>query len=170
MNYYTLINLPVFERRSGKKIGRLTDVLIYENEKRIFGMVATNKNVIYANRMFLRDDIYAVTNDFVIVEGRGEKFVRAPRTSGFISFKNAVENTKLKDEQKNLLGIVRDGYFDMEIGELTDLLIGHGFADDLIHGRQIVSVAGITKKDTELIAQRPELREKNRGIKRLLKD
>ncbi|MDP4133916.1 MAG: hypothetical protein Q8882_07875 [Bacillota bacterium] len=170
MNYYSLLNAPVISFPTGRKIGELSDVLLLDNSTLIFGVIATNRSLIYSNRLFKTSDILYMSKDTVTVSGLGERFVKIPKAEGSISFKKAIENNALSDRKHKIIGMVKDGYFDMETGSLTELLVGGSIADDLIHGRRLVRCDSLSLKDGSLTAENPVEFEGSRELRRLLED
>lgn len=156
------MNTPVTEYPSGRKIGIVSDVYIKENSTEIIGIVAKNRSLIYQNRLFKKGDIlYTGTNE-VTVRGPGIKFIKEPKEPGILSFKNLI-GLKASSFDNNLyIGTVKDGFFDMEHGTLTELLMGRGIADDLLNGRKILRADSYKTEDGILKAKNPAVISKTR--------
>ena len=89
MNYYSLLNTPVIQYPSGRKIGTVSDIFLKENSTEIFGLVATNRSLIYQNRLFVPGDIIYTGTHEVSVMGPGVKFIKAPKEK-YLSFRNII--------------------------------------------------------------------------------
>ena len=71
LNYYSLLNTPVIQYPSGRKIGTVSDIFLKENSTEIFGIVATNKSLIYQNRLYVPNDIiYTGTHEVSVFKGK----------------------------------------------------------------------------------------------------
>ena len=153
MNYYTILNTPVTEYPSGRRIGAVSDIYIKENSTEIIGIVAKNRSLIYQNRLFKKGDI--------LYTGTDEVSVRGP---GIISFKKLIGLKASSFDNNFYIGTVKDGFFDMEQGTLTELLMGRGIADDLLNGRKILRADSYKTENGVLKAKNPALISKSRFI------
>lgn len=164
MNYYTILNTPVIQYPSERKIGTVSDIFLKENSTEIIGIVATNRSLIYQNRLFKKGDILYAGTAEVSVKGPGIKFIKAPKEPEFISFKKLIGIKAAPEGDNFYIGTVKDGYFDMEAGNLTELLMGRGVADDIINGRKILKADAIKTENGILRAKNPSLISKSRGL------
>lgn len=168
MNYYSLINTPVTHYTSGRKLGVVSDVYLKDNSTEILGFVATNRSLVYQNRLFYPEDILDISPQRVSVYGPGIRFLKTPKEPDAVSFKRLIglkaapENNRVR-----IIGTVKDGYFDMETGSLTELLIGRGFADDLINGRHLLKADSLKEENGIVKARNPSLIAKSNGLKAL---
>ena len=62
---------------------------------------------------------------------------------------------------------MKDGYFDMEAGSLTELLIGGSLADDLLHGRKRLIADSIREENGVVMAKNPALLSRSKGLRAL---
>mgnify|MGYP000013746580 FL=1 len=164
MNYYTILNTPVTEYPSGRRIGAVSDIYIKENSTEIIGIVAKNRSLIYQNRLFKKGDILYTGTDEVSVRGPGIKFLKEPKEPGIISFKKLIGLKASSFDNNFYIGTVKDGFFDMEQGTLTELLMGRGIADDLLNGRKILRADSYKTENGVLKAKNPALISKSRFI------
>ncbi|MDO5477864.1 MAG: hypothetical protein Q4G23_01735, partial [Clostridia bacterium] len=74
--------------------------------------------------------------------------------------------TVSSDNYKSI-GTVKDGYFDMEAGSLTELLIGKSITDDLLNGRKLLRADSIHEENGLLKAKNPALISNGKGLKAL---
>ncbi len=167
MNYYSILNTPVIQIPSGRKMGTVSDILIKENSTEIIGIVATNRSLIYQNRLFKNEDILYCVTEKIAVRGPGTKFLKYPKEPDLISFKELIGLKAAPENSRIYIGTVKDGYFDMEAGVLSELLIGGNIADDIIYGRKILKADSIKNENGILKAKNPSLFQKNRGLKAL---
>lgn len=166
MNYYSLLNTPVIQYPSGRKIGIVSDIFLKENSTEIFGLVATNRSLIYQNRLFVPHDIIYTGTHEVSVMGPGVKFIKAPKEK-YLSFRNIIGLKTVSSESNISIGTVKDGFFDMEAGSLTELLIGKSITDDILNGRKLLTADSIKKEDGLLKAENPALIPNGKGLKAL---
>ncbi len=166
MNYYSLLNTPVIQYPSGRKIGTVSDVFLKENSTEIFGIVATNRSLIYQNRLFTPGDIIYTGTREVSVIGPGVKFIKTPKEK-YLSFRHVIGLKAVPLENNTSFGIVKDGFFDMEAGSLTELLIGKSITDDILNGRKLLRADSLKEENGVLKAENPALIPKGKGIKAL---
>lgn len=165
MNYYSLLNTPVIQYPSGRKIGVLSDIFLKENTTEVLGIVATNRSLVYSNRLYKPFDIIYVGTQEISVVGPGIKFVKVPKAENPISFKELIGLKTLSDKNSENIGTVKDGYFDMEAGSLTELLVGGSIADDIINGRKVLKTEAIREENGIVKAKNPLLIPKSGGLK-----
>ena len=146
MNYYSLLNTPVIQYPSGRRIGTVSDVFLKENSTEIFGIVATNKTLIYRNRLYTPQDIIYTGTHEVSVFGPGVKFIKEPMEK-CLSFRHIIGLKAMPFESNVSIGTIKDGFFDMETGSLTGLLIGKSIADDIINGRKLLRTDSIKEEN-----------------------
>ncbi len=166
MNYYSLINTPVIQHPSRRKMGAVSDVFLRKDSLEIRGIVATNRSLIYQNRLFYISDILYADTNAVIVCGTGRRFIKSPNDSECLSFKRLLGQTAMSDNSTSI-GTVKDGYFDMEAGSLTELLIGGSLADDLLHGRKRLIADSIREENGVVMAKNPALLSRSKGLRAL---
>lgn len=152
-----------------KEIGKLSDVLLQKNNLKLYGIISTNKGMIYSNRLIKAGVITKVYSDKIVVSDKGERFVRVPPEDNFISFKQGIDNKNVFDKMGNSLGIVRNASFDTEFGCLEELEIGHGFTDDLLRGRELLTIESLSSKEEALEVASPQIKKKDKGLQKLLK-
>lgn len=166
MNYYSLLNTPVIQYPSGRKIGTVSDIFLKENSTEIFGLVATNRSLIYQNRLYVPGDIIYTGTREVSVFGPGVKFIKAPKES-FLSFRHLIGLKAVPSESNISIGTVKDGFFDMEAGSLTGLLIGKSITDDILNGRKLLTVDSLKEENGLLKAENPAIIPNGKGLKAL---
>ena len=166
MNYYSLLNTPVIQYPSGRKIGTVSDIFLKENSTEIFGLVATNRSLIYQNRLYVPGDIIYTGTREVSVFGPGVKFIKAPKES-FLSFRHLIGLKAVPSERNISIGTVKDGFFDMEAGSLTGLLIGKSITDDILNGRKLLTADSLKEENGLLKAENPAIIPNGKGLKAL---
>ena len=166
MNYYSLLNTPVIQYPSGRKIGTVSDIFLKENSTEIFGIVATNKSLIYQNRLYVPNDIIYTGTHEVSVFGPGVKFIKAPKEK-YLSFRHIIGLKTVYSASLKSIGTVKDGFFDMEAGSLTELLIGKSITDDIINGRKLLRADSLCEENGLLKAENPFLTSNGKGLKAL---
>ncbi len=166
MNYYSLLNTPVIQYPSGRKIGTVSDIFLKENSTEIFGIVATNRSLIYQNRLYVPQDIIYTGTREVSVLGPGVKFIHAPKEK-YLSFRHIIGLKAVPSESNISIGTVKDGFFDMETGSLTELLIGKSITDDILNGRKLLKADSLMKENGILKAENPALIPNGKGLRAL---
>ena len=75
------------------------------------------------------------------------------------------ENVMKFKEKMKYLGQIKDGNFDMELGYLSEILLGGSIADDILNGRKILRTDSIKEKGGFLFAKDPLIFEKSKGLR-----
>ncbi len=164
LNYYSILNTPVIEYPTKKPLGKVSDIFIKENSSEIIGIAAKSNGLIYQNRLFNSEDILYAGTDRLSVHGFGKRFFTHPSEPGFLSFRALIGLEAASHEGKEYIGKVKDGYFDMEAGSLTELLIGKNLADDIVSGRKLLRAASYRTENGILRVENPSLISKSRGF------
>lgn len=162
-NYYSLLNTPVTEYCSGRKIGYVDDIYLKENSTEIIGISAKKGSLIYRSRLFTREHILFTGINKVSVKGFGTGFFLRPKIPKAVSFKHLIGLKAEADDNNIFIGTVKDGYFDMEAGRFSALLIGRGIADDLLTGRKFLTAEAFKTENGVLKVKNPSVISKRRG-------
>lgn len=174
MKYFArLSHLPVIEKESGRKLGTLSDIYIEKKNGRIFAIQTTNENILYRNRLVYASDILEETPSKIYVRGFGERFLSVPPIpkEQVVSYRNAVYNKRVLRENGEILGKIKDCSFDFETGKMEEIELGKGLSDDLLYGRNRLSLDGeISVYRTNVIVdEKGKLIHSDKGIKKIMK-
>jgi uncharacterized protein YrrD len=128
---------PVFENRTGEKIGEVTDLCI-SNEGVVKGLLV-KKGVFFKQTYFL--DIQDVTSfgwDGVMIEEdyRLERLKTNPEYT--LNHQHSLSGKMLLSKSGESLGLLQDVYFHEELGTIVGYEITDGFFSDITEGKQIV--------------------------------
>jgi len=169
LSFSRLLNLPVIDKISGKKIGRLTDVYLTKGTNEIYAIVVTCGSIIYRNKIIKSSDVLYIAGDAVYVNLKNHDKNISAETKSYL--KDLVDKEAFNDKG-NFLGKIKEGIFDVEAGYLEEIEIGRGFTDDLMRGRPRLKVNGnldISKDSVTVETLKNSLRESKKGIKNIVK-
>jgi uncharacterized protein YrrD len=128
---------PVFETKSGTKIGEVTDLCITSS-----GMVKgllVKKGVFFKQTFFL--DIQKVASfgwDGVMIEDNVhlEKLKTSPEYT--LTHQHSLNGTMMLSKSGDSLGLLKDVYFQEELGTIVGYEITDGFFSDISEGKQVI--------------------------------
>jgi uncharacterized protein YrrD len=128
---------PVFDMKTGAKIGEVTDLCITHN-----GMVnglMVKKGVFFKQTYFL--DIHNVSSfgwDGVMIEDHAylEKLKTTPEYT--LTHQQPLNGKLLLSKSGESLGLLEDVYFHEELGTIVGYEITDGFFSDITEGKQVI--------------------------------
>jgi uncharacterized protein YrrD len=128
---------PVFETKSGVKIGDVSDLCITSSGK-VKGLLI-KKGVFFKQSFFL--DIQKVASfgwDGVMIEDTVhlEKLKTSPEYT--LTHQHSLNGTMMLTKSGDSLGLLKDVYFQEELGTIVGYEITDGFFSDLTEGKQII--------------------------------
>lgn len=128
---------PVFETNSGQKIGEISDLCISSNGK-VNGLLV-KKGVFFKQTFFL--DIQKVASfglDGVMIEDDGhlEKLKDDPEYT--LTHQHSLDGKMMLTKSGESLGLLKDVYFQEELGTIIGYEITDGFFSDLTEGKQVI--------------------------------
>lgn len=128
---------PVFETRSGTKIGEISDLCISSTGK-VNGLLV-KKGVFFKQSFFL--DIQNVTFfgwDGVMVEEAEqlEKLKENPEHT--LTHQRPLDGMMMLSKSGESLGLLKDVYFQEEVGTIVGYEITDGFFSDITEGKQVI--------------------------------
>lgn len=128
---------PVFESKSGTKIGEISDLCISSTGK-INGLLV-KKGVFFKQTFFL--DIQNVASfgwDGVMVESIGflEKLKVDPEFT--LNHQHPLNGMLMLSKSGESLGLLKDVYFQEEVGTIVGYEITDGFFSDITEGKQVI--------------------------------
>jgi len=128
---------PVFENRTGEKIGEVTDLCI-SNEGVVKGLLV-KKGVFFKQTYFLDiQDVASFGWDGVMIEEDNhlERFKTNPEYT--LNHQHSLSGKMLLSKSGESLGLLQDVYFHEELGTIVGYEITDGFFSDITEGKQIV--------------------------------
>lgn len=128
---------PVFETKSGTKIGVVSDLCISSSGKVTGLLVKTG--VFFKPSYFL--DIQKVAsygNDGVMIDDNAylEKLKTSPEYT--LTHRNSLNGLMMLTKSGELLGLLKDVYFQEELGTIIGYEITDGFFSDISEGKQVI--------------------------------
>ncbi len=150
-----LLKKSVKSSETGRFIGKITDVFLKRNGGEFYGFVTTDDSRIYKNRFFKREQIVGEENNFLIVSGYGEKFLKTPPIIDLDlrSFKSFFKN-RLTTDSGGCLGKIKNCNFDCETGKMIEISLKNGTNISLNGSADIVSDTIYVKEDDFSISKR----------------
>lgn len=138
MRTFTLLKgQPVFETKTGAKIGEVTDLWI-TNDGTVKGLMI-KKGVFFKQTYFL--DIHEISSfgwDGVMIEDHGslEKLKTSPEYT--LTHQHSLNGKMLLSKSGESLGLLKDVYFHEELGTIVGYEITDGFFSDIVDGKQVI--------------------------------
>lgn len=139
MRVSSLLSLPVYSNKTGKKIGHVKDIMYSPSQDSIVGYVI-NGGVFFKSLKFIAaNDVLEIRKDCLIVEDDGniqdidEKFANNVRVNSQIIGSN------IKDVYGKNIGIVSDTIVDTKDNKVKGYILSDGLINDLINGRSFVA-------------------------------
>lgn len=128
---------PVFNTKSGTKIGEISDLCISSTGK-VQGLLV-KKGVFFKQTFFL--DIQKVATfglDGVMVEDTGhlKKLAESPEFT--LNHQHSLDGMMMLSKSGESLGLLKDVYFQEELGTIVGYEITDGFFSDISEGKQVI--------------------------------
>jgi uncharacterized protein YrrD len=128
---------PVFETKGGTKIGEVSDLYITSSGK-VKGLLV-KKGVFFKQNCFL--DIQKVASfgwDGVMIEDTAhlEKLKTSPEYT--LTHQHSLNGTMMLTKSGDSLGLLKDVYFQEELGTIVGYEITDGFFSDITEGKQVI--------------------------------
>jgi uncharacterized protein YrrD len=128
---------PIFDTRSGTRIGEVIDICITGNGK-VKGLLV-KKGGFLKQTCYL--DIQNVTSfgwDGVMIEDSAylEKLKNNPEYT--LTHQRSLNGTMLLSKSGDSLGMLKDVYFQEELGTIVGYEITDGFFSDITEGKQVI--------------------------------
>ncbi|MFZ7945506.1 MULTISPECIES: PRC-barrel domain-containing protein [Bacillaceae] len=128
---------PVFETKSGTKIGEISDLCISSTGK-VKGLLV-KKGVFFKQSFFL--DIQEVASfgwDGVMIEDTGllQKLKESPEYT--LTHQHSLDGMMMLSKSGESLGLLTDVYFQEEVGTIVGYEITDGFFSDITKGKQVI--------------------------------
>lgn len=128
---------PVFETRSGTKIGEIMDLCIASTGK-VDGLLV-KKGIFFKQTYFL--DIQKVASfgwDGVMIEDSKylKKLKESPEYT--LNHQHAIDGMLMLSKSGDSLGLLKDVYFQEELGTIVGYEITDGFFSEITEGKQVI--------------------------------
>ncbi|AZU63448.1 PRC-barrel domain-containing protein [Neobacillus mesonae] len=126
---------PVFETKSGRKIGEVTDLFL-STTGTVEGLLV-KKGVFFKQSCFL--DIQNVSSfgwDGVMIDD--ENALEKQKEGSEYTSAHSIEGMMMLSKSGNSLGLLKDVYFQEELGTIVGYEITDGFFSDIMEGKQVI--------------------------------
>lgn len=128
---------PVFEKSGGTRIGEVSDLCI-SSSGNVVGLLV-KKGVFFKQSYFL--DIQKVASfgwDGVMIEDNGhlEKLKESPEYT--LTHQHSLDGMLMLSKSGESLGLLKDVYFQEELGTIVGYEITDGFFSDITEGKQVI--------------------------------
>ena len=127
---------PVFETKSGQKIGEVSDLCISSTGK-VDGLLV-KKGVFFKQSFFL--DIQKVASfgaDGVMIKDNAS-LVKLKDPQYTLTHQKPLDGMMMLSKSGDSLGLLKDVYFQEELGTIIGYEITDGFFSDLTEGKQVI--------------------------------
>jgi uncharacterized protein YrrD len=128
---------PVFETNSGQKIGEICDLCISSNGT-VKGLLV-KKGVFFKQSFFL--DIQKVASfglDGVMIEDNIQLKKLKDDPEYTLTHQHSLDGMMMLSKSGESLGLLKDVYFQEELGTIIGYEITDGFFSDLTEGKQVI--------------------------------
>ncbi|MFJ5715479.1 PRC-barrel domain-containing protein [Neobacillus sp. NPDC093127] len=128
---------PVFETRTGTKIGEISDLCISSGGT-VKGLLI-KKGVFFKQSFFL--DIQKVTSfgwDGVMIEEPEHLEKLKDRPDYTLNHQHSLDGMMMLSKGGKTLGLLKDVYFQEEVGTIVGYEITDGFFSDITEGKQVI--------------------------------
>ena len=171
-SFARLYHLPVIERTSRRKLGTLDDIYVKKESGELIAIEVTNENIFYRNRLIYAKDILRETPRYILVSGFGERYasVLPEGVRNAKSYRRDVYNKRVM-RAGEVLGKIKDCSFDFETGQMNEIELGKGLAEDLLHGRSHLPLSGnVTLRQNGVdVGENQQVIPAHKGIKNIMK-
>ena len=147
-----LKGLPVFEIKTGEKIGEVSDLTI-SNDGKVKGLLVKNGVFFIKPKMISIQNVSSFGNDGVMLEDR--ELLEPFQNNVDYTFENQdrLQGRIIMTKEGERLGILEDVYFLEEMGTIVGYELSDGFFSDIIDGKRVVKtdVAPAIGKDAIIV-------------------
>ncbi|MGE5677509.1 MAG: PRC-barrel domain-containing protein [Pseudomonadota bacterium] len=137
-----IIDLPVVDSTSARRICTIRDVIIDLRENRVYALVCKERFFRRYMEAIAFRNVSVITQNSVAVKGITDRLnVRElnMKRRRFQSF-NLILGKLVLGTHGEILGVIRDLLIDIDTGVIRAYELSEGYLDDFLKGRQIVSL------------------------------
>lgn len=144
-----ILNLPVKETNKGKRIGKVTDILIDPETGKVCAVEVSADTFLRKKTAVAVSDIIKVGDEDILVKAERENF--SPDGKKALGFGRDLEKKRAVTPGGKILGRIRAGSFDLEAAEPFCLHLSRGLANDLANGYVKIAASGFLAQGKETI-------------------
>ena len=128
---------PVFETSSGTRIGEITD--LYISSDGIVKGLLVKKGVFFKQTFFLDiQDVATFGWDGVMVEDTESLHKLKDSQEYTLTHQHSLDGMMMLSKSGESLGLLKDVYFQEEVGTIVGYEITDGFFSDITEGKQVI--------------------------------
>lgn len=131
-----LNGLSVLAAPNYKRIGQVHEVLLSQDGLRICGLVLDDGGWFHPRRVLDYGAVHQVGETYLVAD---ESYLLE---EGQVRCCRDLHGLPVLRDTGEEVGVMDDFYFDPQTGQVTALQLSHGFVDDLLNGKSVVSLAG----------------------------
>lgn len=132
-----LKNLPIFELKTGEKIGEVCDLHI-SNDGIVKGLLVKNGVFFKKTKMINVRNISSFGSDGVMIEDCNLLEPLEESVEYTIQNQHRLLGRVIMTKEGERLGILEDVYFQEELGTIVGYELSDGFFSDIIDGKRVV--------------------------------
>lgn len=137
-----IIDLPVIDSKSARRICTIRDVIIDLRENRVYALICRERFFRRYMETIAFRNVSAITQNSIAVIGRTDRLnVRelCMKQRRFQSY-NLILGKLVIGTHGEILGVIRDLLIDIDTGMIKAYELSEGYLDDFLKGRQIISL------------------------------
>lgn len=139
MRTFSLLKgLPVFEVKSGLKIGEVYDLNI-SGEGRVYALMVRNGLLIKKTLMVRLENVFAFGKDGIMV--KDAQVFEPLKATPARTFERSLAGKAMFSSDGTELGLLEDVYFLEKLGTIIGYKLTDGFFSDLTEGKQVIQIA-----------------------------
>ncbi|SHE50348.1 Uncharacterized protein YrrD, contains PRC-barrel domain [Caldanaerobius fijiensis DSM 17918] len=134
----SLLNLPVYSDKTGKKLGNVKDVVYGPLKDSIVGYIINSGSIFKSPKFVMANNISHITKDYLVVKDEYSIQDLSENSDIFIHRNSHFVGSSVKDTQGKNLGIVSDAVVDTGNNQVKGYILSDGLISDLINGRSFI--------------------------------
>ncbi len=134
-----IIGLPVINKRDGKQVGRIKDIVYQNGKKKIQGLIIQREGLLKKNRFIPLEDIVILGDVSVIVNVKREHGSTNIEASANLEEFSDTLGASVITKEGSELGQISNIIIDEKTGLVEGFEISKGFFDDVFNGRRLVT-------------------------------
>ena len=150
--------MPVVCLDTGERAGTVESV-ICNGEDKVLGFLINAGRIGSKYGFVLMEDIVEVQSNGISVSNKSSIISNRKEVNGYRKNGNnwVWLNRKAKSDNGEILGIIKDGMFDVSTGRVSQIELSRGIMEDLRDGRRKLKLSGDTEFGTEFIILKTEV-------------
>jgi uncharacterized protein YrrD len=136
-----IMDMPVFSEKSRKKIGEISDVILYSKSMTVAGYIVSLGGFIRISRFLSVQSISKTESHGIWVESISalSSIAEIKKNKQYASFQRQIKGTGIANGG-NKIGNISDMLYKAEFGKITHLEVSDGFSEDVLRGRKRINI------------------------------